>query len=285
MIAASRWSLKTPSSFLRFLFFLVLSGVLMVSDHRGHHLQKIRAALAQFLYPVEVVASLPGQSVAWLSDYVTTTETQRQELGQLRAQRIELLAKLQQYDLLAAENDRLRDLLGASKRMGNRTTTAPLIQVSAEPFTRQLLLGKGASAGVHVGQAAIDAYGLMGQISEVDASTSRLTLITDSSSSVPVEVVRNGLRTIVVGTGVRDQVEAPYLTASADIQVGDLLVTSGLGGVFPAGYPVARVIRIINDPNEAFLKIIARPAAHLEHGDQVLLIWPDEHAAAADKKR
>lgn len=283
MITASRWSLKAPSSFLRFLFFLILSGILMVADHRGHHLQKIRSALGQLLYPVEVLASLPARTTASVSDYIATTGAQRRELDQLHVERVQLLAKLQKYDQLEAENAHLRELLGAAQRAGDRATTAPLIEVNPEPFTRQLLLGKGADAGVYIGQPVIDAYGIMGQISEVNAGTSRLTLITDSSHSVPVQVVRNGLRTIAVGTGARDQVEAPYLTASADIRVGDLLVTSGLGDVFPAGYPVARVIRIVNDPNEAFLKIIARPAAHLDSGEDVLLIWPGTHDAKGKK--
>jgi rod shape-determining protein MreC len=284
MMVSSTWSLRASSSFLRLLFFVTLSCVLMVADQRGHQLEKIRATLVGLFYPVQILATLPADTASWASDYFRSSATLRDEVGALRAEQQTLLAKVQKYDALEADNAHLRELLGAAERVADRATVAQLINVSPEPFTRKIVIAKGSDAGLFVGQAVIDAYGVMGQVSEVDKATSRVTLITDPSHSVPVQVVRNGLRTILLGTGGHDYVEAPYLTASADIQEGDVFVTSGLGGVFPAGYPVARVLRIIKNPNEPFLKIIARPLAHLESTTDVMLIWTrDEHAAPARK--
>ncbi|OGI49715.1 MAG: rod shape-determining protein MreC, partial [Candidatus Muproteobacteria bacterium RIFCSPHIGHO2_01_60_12] len=150
---------------------------------------------------------------------------------------------------------------------------AELVEVSSEPFTRKVVVAKGSQDGVYVGQSVIDAHGVMGQVTQVAGHVSRVTLITDAGHAIPVLNNRSGLRALVFGTGNPDTVKVPYLTANADIKEGDLLVSSGMGGTFPPGYPVARVVKIVNDPNEAFLAITAKPAAQLNHGKQVLLIW------------
>ena len=168
----------------------------------------------------------------------------------------------------AAELLMLGQPFGADKALA-----AELIEVSSEPFTRKVVIAKGSRDGGYVGQPVIDAHGIMGQVTQVADDFSRVTLITDAGHAIPVLDNRSGLRTIVFGTGDPDILKVPYLTASADIKQGDLLVSSGMGGTFPPGYPVAHVVKIANDPNEPFLTIGVKPAALLNHGKQVLLIW------------
>jgi rod shape-determining protein MreC len=170
-------------------------------------------------------------------------------------------------------------MLGSATRVAERALAAELIEISQEPFARKIVIARGEHDGAFVGQPVIDAHGVMGQVTQALSAQSRVTLITDPGHAVPVLVNRNGLRALVFGTGNPDKVNVPYLTAAADIREGDLLVSSGMGGTFPAGYPVATVSRIVNDPNEPFLEIDARPVARLNHSKQVLLIWPGAKAA------
>jgi len=278
--------LRGPSNLTRLVLLVALSLALMMLDHRGHHLVQIRAMLRVMLYPVQLVASLPASAYHGIAELFSTSQTLREENKNLHAERQLLLARLQQFDAIEAENQRLRALLGSAKRVAERALAADLLEVSLEPFTRRIIVARGARDNVYVGQPVIDAYGIMGQVTDVAPHMSTATLITDPGHAIPVLVNRNGLRAIVTGTGDQDRLKIPYLTATADIREGDMLVSSGMGGTFPAGYPVGEVVRIVNDPNEAFLEIAARPAAHLNHSKQVLLIWPGRAPAAAaeDKK-
>lgn len=278
MINVSGWTLKPPSTFSRLVFFVLLSGVMMLLDHRGHHLDRIRAGLNILAYPVQIMADFPVRASKTFGDFFGGKGELQQRYDELHNDHLILLGRLQTYETLEAENEHLRELLGAGSRLPVKATIAELLEVSPEPFTRKILLTKGSADGVFKGQALVDAYGVIGRITEVDIQTSKATLITDSSHSIPVQVVRNGLRAIVFGTGTRDEVDVPYLTPTADIQVNDILVSSGLGGTFPAGYPVARVMKVVTNPNESFLKITARPLARLEHNKEVLLIRAEEHA-------
>lgn len=253
----------------------------MILDYRGHHLESMRSSLKVILAPLEYMAAFPPQMAGWVGEFFRGREDIRRDYAQLRLEHQLLLAKLQKYEALEADNAHLRQLLDAAARIADRAIVAELIEVSPEPFTRKIVISKGSSAGLYRGQPVIDAYGIIGQITEVGLLTSKVTLITDPSHAIPVQVVRNGLRAIVFGTGAHNEVEVPYLTASADIQIGDVLISSGMGGTFPPGYPVAKVVKIVNDPNEAFLKILAEPLAHLNHGKEVMLIWPEGQKPAA----
>ena len=164
-------------------------------------------------------------------------------------------------------------MLGSAAQVADKALAAELVEVSSEPFTRKIVVAKGSRDGVYVGQSVIDAHGIMGQVTQVASEVSRVTLITDAGHAIPVLDNRSGLRMLVFGTGDPDTLKVPYLTSASDIKEGDLLVSSGMGGTFPPGYPVAQVIKIVNDPNEAFLAISATPAAQLNHGKQVMLIW------------
>ena len=271
-------AISRPSSLTRLVLLVALSATLMVLDHQGNHLPKIRATLAVLVYPIQFAAALPVRASSWVWEILATEKTLRERNRQLQAERSAHLARLQKLEALEAENARLRDLLGSAERVADRAMVAELVEVSLEPFTRKIVVDKGSRDEVYVGQPVIDAYGIVGQITEVGVMTSKSTLITDPGHAIPVVLNRNGLRTVVFGTGAFDLVSVPYLTPSADIQEGDLLVSSGMGGNFPPGYPVAQVTEIIRDANEAFLKISAKPMARLNYGKEVLLIWPGDRA-------
>jgi rod shape-determining protein MreC len=281
MITVFGWSVRAPSQLTRLVLLTLLAGMLMVLDHRGGHLEKIRSALAVLATPVHMLAAMPTRLGGAVWDFFTSTHTLREEVGALKSERELLHARLQQFEALEAENDRLRKLLGSAQRVATRALAADLIEVSAEPFTRKIILARGSRDGVYVGQPVIDAHGVMGQVTQVAADVARVTLITDPGHAIPVQVNRNGLRALVFGTGASDTLDVPYLTANADIRQGDLLVSSGLGGNFPAGYPVAQVVSIVNDPNESFLEITAKAIAQLNHSRRALLIWPGTAATSA----
>ena len=266
-------SIWAPSHLTRLVLLSILSVALMMLDHRGHHLEKIRAGLNALAYPIQLIASTPAYVGRSIADLFTTRGTLREDNEKLLAERQALLAKLQQFDALEQENQRLRNMLVSAALVADKAIAAELVEVSAEPFTRKVVVAKGSQDGVYVGQSVIDAHGIMGQVTQVAGRVSRVTLITDAGHAIPVLNNRSGLRALVFGTGNPDTVKVPYLTANADIKEGDLLVSSGMGGTFPPGYPVARVVKIVNDPNESFLAITAKPAAQLNHGKQVLLIW------------
>jgi rod shape-determining protein MreC len=266
--------LRLPSQSLRLAFFAALSVLLMMGDHRGYYPPALRAGLSGLVYPLQLAAAVPVRVGGRFMEWTRRDDQRFADLERLRADQQLQEARLQRLEAIEAENAHLRELLGAAKRLADRAAVAELLEVSAEPFTRKLVLSKGADDGLYLGQPIVDARGIMGQITAVNRTTSRATLITDPGHAIPVMNQRNGLRAIVFGTGAQDEVAVRHLTALADIQEGDLLVSSGLGGAFPPGYPVARVSRIANDPNESFLDIRARPVAALGHNKDVLLIWP-----------
>ena len=267
--------LRGPTPLTRLVLLALLSAVLMMLDHRTQQLERVRAALMVILYPVQFVASVPVGVYNVLIDVLTTDEAVQAENERLKAEHQRLLARLQQFEALEAENERLRAMLGAGARVAVRAVVAELAGVSLEPFSRRLLIRRGSADGVYVGQPVIDAYGVVGQVTHVAPHVSTVTLITDPSHAIPVIDNRSGLRAMVFGSGEQDTLNVPYLSGIADIKEGDLLVTSGMGGVYPAGYPVAVVTSVEDNPSEGFLIVRARPAAQLNHGKQVLLIWPE----------
>lgn len=276
MLQIAGWQLRAPSNLTRLLVFAALSIALLLLDARGHHLQKIRKGLTVLLTPVQYVAAIPTRVGSWAADALRGDAELHEELERLRTAQPILLAQLAKYEALEAENAHLRSLLGTSALVADKAVAAELVEVATEPFRRTIVIAKGEKDGVYVGQPVIDAFGIRGQLSEVGMLRSKAILITDPGHAVPVQVNRNGLRAIAFGTGAPDSVSIRYLTASADIKEGDLLVSSGIGGTFPFGYPVARVARIVNDPNESFLDILATPVAQLGHNKEVLLIWPSK---------
>ena len=282
MISAFGKSFQWPSALTRFVLLALLSAALMIFDHRGQQLQQLRAVLMVVVYPIQVAASIPVDLYNGLVAAVTSDKDLKERNLVLESERQQLLVRLQQFDAIGNENDRLRAMVGAASRVADRILVAELMEVSLEPFSRRLLIRRGARDGVYVGQPAIDAYGIVGQVTQVAPQVSTVTLITDPGHAIPVLDNRSGLRTVVFGSGDQDELTVPYLSRVADIKEGDQLISSGMGGVFPAGYPVATVTTIVNDPGESFLRIRARPTAQLNHGKQMLLIQP---AATTEKPK
>ena len=194
----------------------------------------------------------------------------------LRKQSLMQAAQLQRMASLEAENQRFRALLDSRSRVPDRMTVGEILAVDMDPLRHRVVLNKGRPQGAHAGQVLLDASGVVGQIMRDQVYTSEAILITDPDHAVPVEVVRNGMRTIAVGTGDLDQLSLPFLTRNADVKAGDLLVTSGLGGRFPAGYPVGTITAVDGSEGDAFLEVTAKPAANLDRLHEVLLVFSPE---------
>ncbi|WP_428240222.1 rod shape-determining protein MreC [Gynuella sp.] len=257
----------------RFLFALLLSGMLMFADLRIPQTDKLKQILGYPLTPILWIANVPSEAVDWSSSTLASREKLMIENESLKAQVLMLQRKTQQLPIIQAENRRLRELVNASEQVSERILAAQLIGLDTDAFSHQVIINKGSEDGVFVGQPVLDATGLMGQVIQIDTYTSRVLLIADANHAVPVEVNRNGLRGVVSGTGDLSQLELIYVPDTADIQVGDLLVTSGLGGRFPQGYPVAVVDSVEHDPGEPFAIIKAKPSAHLNRSKHVLLVF------------
>ncbi|MCC5860278.1 MAG: rod shape-determining protein MreC [Gammaproteobacteria bacterium] len=255
-----------------FLLALIAAG-LMITDHRQQHLAAIRDTLSVLLFPLQAVVNLPFATWHWASDATASREALMGELNQLREDRLDLQVQLQRLAALEAENARLRAMMGASRQAADRVLVAEILAVDLDPFRHRFTVNKGNRHGVHVGQALLDANGVLGQVVRVQPLTAEAIMISDADHALPVIVNRNGLRTIAMGTGDTERLSLPFLPNSADIEEGDLLVSSGLGGTFPSGYPVATVRRIERRPGEAFAQISAEPAAGLLRAREVLLVW------------
>ena len=257
----------------RFVLLAVVCVALMLLDQRDHHLQRVRQALSVVVYPMRVLVDLPFSTWQSVRSSFAQRETLIAENEQLKRERLEAEFRLQRLESLETENARLRELLDSTARVGSRALIAEILAVDLDPYRQRFDLNRGLVDGVFVGQALIDAQGVVGQVVRVGPLTAEAVLITDADHAVPVSVNRNGLRTIAVGTGDSGRLRLPYLTNNADIHEGDLLVSSGLGGVFPSGYPVARVIEVRLRPDQAFAEIIAEPASALDRDREVLLVW------------
>lgn len=265
---------------MRVVLLVITSVVLMTLDHRQHHLESIRAGLSVAVYPLQYVVNLPVALGEWAGEALSTRDRLLEENRDLRLERLKLQARLQKFTDLEAENARLRNLLGSSKKVGEQVLVGELLAVDMDPFKRQILLNKGNNDGVFEGQPLLDAHGIMGQVVHVSSLTSTAMLITDPSHAIPVQISRNGLRAIALGTGEADRIEIPHMPNNADVRIGDLLVTSGLGQRFPPGYPVARISSIDHDPSRPYAQVAAEPTAHLERSREVLLVWPQMEKAA-----
>lgn len=256
----------------RLVWALLLAGLILLADWRFTQLSYARQAVSATLAPVRWVASVPGSVSDWASRSMVSRSALIEENAQLRAQLFVLERRSQQMISLEIENRRLRQLLNATEVLDDRFISAELIGVDPDPFTHHVILNRGTRDNVYVGQPVIDAHGLIGQVIEVDPFTSRVLLIGDANHAVPVQVNRNGVRTTVSGTGDLSELSLMFVPETADIQEGDLLVTSGLGGRFPMGYPVAEVTRVERQPGAQFSEVRARPLAELDRTRHVLLV-------------
>lgn len=252
----------------------------MLLDHRQGHMDAVRSLLSTAIYPIQYVVNIPVKLAGSVNDAMTMRSYLLEENDRLREERLMLNSKLQRFEVLEAENNRLRKLFESSLKLRERVLIAELMAVELEPFKHQIRINKGQKEGAYDGQPILDATGIMGQIIHVSPFYSDVLLITDPNHSIPVEINRNGLRAIAVGTGQKNVLQLEHLPSNADIKQGDLIVSSGLGHRFPAGYPVGTVKDISLDPAEPFAKILVVPSARLESSREVLLVWPHDEVKA-----
>lgn len=250
----------------------------MTIDHRLNHLETVRGWLSVVVYPIQYAVDAPFSGSVWLEQQFTAREQLLAENARLRHEHLLLESRLQKLDALSKENQRLRELMKSSVKVGDRVLVAELLEVDMDPYRHQLRINKGSTEGVYLGQPVLDAQGVMGQIIHVTPLTSTVLLISDPSHAIPVYVSRNGLRTIAQGTGSLQRLELPHLPTNADIRPGDKLITSGLGGLFPPDYPVAEVSNVQINPGQEFAQVEVRPSAMLEQSREVLLVWSEEVA-------
>jgi rod shape-determining protein MreC len=225
------------------------------------------------LYPIHYVAALPSRLSRAVDGRLATETDLRERNTLLEHDNLILKGRMQTFDALEAENRRLRDLLGSSLKLRDRVLVAKLLEVDLDPYRQQVLVDKGSSSGIFVGQPVLDADAVMGQVVRTSPLTATVLLITDATHSLPVQINRNGLRTVATGSGLINQLTLLHLPKNADVRIGDLLITSGLGGVFPPGYPVARISEVRDDPGSPFATVIAEPTARLDRSHEVLLVW------------
>ena len=254
------------------LALLILSVIVMVMDHRSQRLEPVRSVLASLAYPLEYLVQVPILIGDRLSTLFTDQSKLLAELDDLRKKQLFMNAQLQKLTSLEAENRRLRALLESSANMREKVLIAELMTVDFDPYRHQILLNKGTTQGVYIGQPLLDQSGVVGQIVHANKFTSTAILITDPNHALPVQINRNGLRTLAVGSGDFNALELPYVPNNNDVRVGDLVITSGLGGRFPRGYPVARITQVEFDPGRPFAHIIAQPTTSLDRIREVLLV-------------
>jgi rod shape-determining protein MreC len=259
---------------------MICALALIVSDYRNDGLQSLRGTVEWLLTPVVWLASVPSRMLQAAGDIDTRGSLER-ENADLRQQHLLLQVKVQKIEALEAENTRIRELLSSASQLKERVLIAEIVSVNQDPYRHQITLDKGERQGVYRGQALLDAHGIMGQVTELAPSSAKALLITDPDHGIPVEINRSGLQTIAVGRGDGKGLRLPFLPSNVDIRVGDLLVSSALGGRFPAGYPVGQVYEVKHVAGEHFMEAYAYPAAKLNQGRQTLLVWVEQSEAAA----
>lgn len=258
----------------RLMMYLLLSVVLMAMDQRGHYVPRIRSGVETLLEPVYHLVGLPARVVGTVSDYSRSYAELTAENEALAETILGQSAAVQQLQALQQENRRLRALLDATAGRDFEFRFAEMVQVNLDPFSHKVIIDRGANDGVFTGQAVLDGAGVMGQVEDVRLHMSDVLLISDPDHALPVQLARTGLRTVAYGTGETSWLSLPNVPLQADIRPGDLLVTSGLGDRFPAGFPVAEVESVDRDRSETFAEVRARPLAALDRGREVLLVVP-----------
>ncbi len=271
---------RGPGLGLRTFLLMTIAMALIFNDSRGDSLQPARSALSFILAPLVWIASTPGH-VQDAADTLSSRETLQRENIELKQKQMLLEARLLQLGALEAENRRIRELLASAARIEDEVLIAEIIAINQDPYRNQITLNKGVADGVYKGQALVDAHGVLGQVVEVGHRSAKALLITDPDHGIPIEFNRTAMQTIAIGAADRG-LRLPFLASNADIQVGDQLVSSALGGRFPAGYPVGTVYEVKHVAGEHFMEAYASPTARLNQGRQALLVWSDSVQTEAE---
>ena len=262
---------RGPSPLARLTFFVLAAIVLMIADHRFRALEAVRLTLSFAAHPVQQAAAVPSQALGRVADYFSTQERLLRENQELRTKVLEQAAAAQEARLLRSEQEQLLVLSEARSRYAEGGTMAEVVYTARNPFTRKVVVNRGLTHGIRAGQPVIDGSGVVGQVTTVGALTSEVTLVTEKDQSVPVMLERNGLRAIAVGSGKDGAIDVPFMPVSADIQPGDVFVTSGIDATYPPGLVVAKVAQV-EKSSANFARIVALPAAGVENHRYVLVL-------------
>jgi len=272
---------RGPSPGLRFTVYAILSVVLMYYDQHGHWVARLRYALDAGAYPIQVAISSPKTAWYSLADTFRSSQALRSDNERLRARVLALEFSVMRQAALERENAELRGLRASLPPLIKKWQLAEIISVDTNPLRQRVVINKGARDGVTVNQAVVDGNGILGQVARVGPWSAEVILVTDPEHAIPVEVTRNSLRSIAVGSGNSGELLLPYLAINTDVKSGDLLVSSGLGGVFPAGLPVARITGVRRESNQLLAQVRAQPVADVEHDRELVLLEFDASNPAA----
>lgn len=275
---------RGPAPLALLSLYLGLSISLMVLDHRFHYLEWARQGVAVLTTPLQMLAHAPARAFTQVDEYFASLATLQKENDQLKHTQLEVATILQRSQHLEQENQHLRDLLEGRQRLPAGGKLAQILYAARDPFSRRVIVDKGSQQDIVAGQPVVDHLGVIGQVTRTYPLLSEITLITDKDQAIPVQVVRNGLRSVVFGLG-NGQLELRFMPANADVQEGDVLVTSGLDGIFPAGFPVAKVAHLERDTTYSFARIVCTPVAGVENFGEVMILNPREAQPARPEER
>ncbi|UTY56450.1 rod shape-determining protein MreC [Massilia sp. erpn] len=274
--------------------FAFISIGLLLADARLGALSVVRQAVGTVLYPLQMAALLPRDAMNGVGSYFSTLSAMEKQVRELRQQQIATSQTLQQAQLLQAENNQLRRLLDAREHVPGKSMLAEILYDARDAAARKVVLDRGTQQGVALGLPVIDNQGVVGQVTRVFPFTSEVTLLTDKEQAIPVQLLRNGLRSVAYGRGQSGNLDLRFMAPNGDVQVGDILITSGIDGVYPAGLAVARVIQVENNANGAFGRVVCQPLAGIERNRQLLILMsppemlprpPAEEVVKPGKKR
>jgi rod shape-determining protein MreC len=266
---------RGPAPLVRLFFFASLSLALLVIDARFRYAEGLRSWLALAAYPIQRIATAPIELLGTVGSFFSTQAQLVEDNARLRAKAMAYSHDAQRYEAIEAEAAHLRRLIGAAERLEVRSLPAEILYHGRDPYSHRLFIDRGATHGVRPGSPVTDETGVVGQVTRVHALLSEVTLVTDRDQAIPVQVVRHGLRAIAFGGGPSGTLELRFMAANADIQGNDRLVTSGVDGTYPPGLPVATVMRIEKDAENAFARVVCRPAAGVDRGRFVLVLSDD----------
>lgn len=266
---------RGPSLLTRLVLALICAGTFMFLDHRLNTMQPVRSFLSTLVAPVQYLAVLPEEVLDRLVYLSTTRTTLREENKALKQELQELQMAVQRLNFLENENHRLRQLLDSNVREASRRMAAEVVAVATDPFSHQVVINKGSANGVYEGQPVLDNRGIVGQILSVGRGTARVLLISDQSHAMSLRAERNDIRVLARGTGDLQRLELLFIPHSSELEIGDKLMSSGLGGVFPEGYPVAEIIEFDRDERLQYARVVAQPFAQLDRIRTLLLLWPN----------
>ena len=259
---------------LRMVFCIILCLILMNIDSRSNHLEGMRRHIDFAITPLRYIINTPFALFNWSNQQLSTHNTLITKNIQLHQANLNLRTRQQKLKILQYENQRLRKLLGSSHQVTERSLIAELLTVALDPYSQKITINKGLRDDVYTGQPIISSKGIMGQVIHTSELSSIVLLISDARHDIPVQSNRSGLRTLVRGTGIANELELLHIPNNADLKKGDLMISSSLGGRFPRNYPVAIVTQIKHEPGQPFAKVTAKPTAKLDQSNEVLLVWP-----------